>query len=83
MFPTLLDGDHVLVNRLAYMFHKPKVGDGVALKDPRDGKVLIKRITKIENQHYFVIGDNKHYSTDSREFGMIRRSEIIGKIIGY
>jgi signal peptidase I len=31
---------------------------------------------------YFVMGDNRSNSCDSREFGPIRRSEIIGKVIG-
>ncbi|MBN17941.1 MAG: signal peptidase I [Chloroflexi bacterium] len=30
---------------------------------------------------YFVIGDNHNYSTDSRHFGPIKYSEIIGKVI--
>ena len=51
------------------------------MHDPRDDKVLIKRITKIEDKSYFVQGDNKNASTDSRVFGMIRRSAIIGKVI--
>jgi|SRR5579885_1532557 len=81
MRPTLQTGDVILVNRLTYVFRKPKTGDIVALKDPRDGKILIKRIAKIETNHYFVLGDNPDYSTDSREFGMIGGREIIGRVI--
>lgn len=81
MLPAFRDGDIVLVNRLAYVFNKPQIGDVVAVKDPRDKKVLIKRIEKIVNRSYFVIGDNKLHSTDSREFGMIGKNLIIGKVI--
>lgn len=81
MSPTLKPGQVVLVNRLAYLFHKPQREDIVAVKDPRDKKVLIKRITKISNDKYFIQGDNKKYSTDSRVFGMIRKQNILGKVI--
>jgi len=81
MLPVLKNGQTVLVNRLSYLLSKPKINDIVAMHDPRDDKVLIKRITKIEDKSYFVQGDNKNASTDSRVFGMIRRSAIIGKVI--
>lgn len=50
-------------------------------RDPRDGKTIIKRIIKIENNRYFVEGDNKAASTDSRDFGMIDKDNIIGKVV--
>jgi nickel-type superoxide dismutase maturation protease len=81
MSPTLHSGQTILVNRLRYWFTIPKVNDIVAVNDPRDGKVLIKRITKIEGKGYFVEGDNKKASTDSRVFGMIERRDIVGKVI--
>ena len=81
MSPTLNHGDEVLVNRLSFLFFKPKIGQVIALRDPRDKKVLIKRISKIQAKKYFVEGDNKQNSTDSRKFGMIEKSDIIGKII--
>ena len=81
MTPTFSAGDVVLVNRMAYMFKKPQKGHLVALRDPREGKILIKRITKVAEERYFVQGDNKNSSTDSRVFGMIERSDIIGKVI--
>lgn len=81
MAPTYRDGDVLLVNRLAYWLGKPKRGDIIAVKDPRDKKVLIKRIEKIAGQKFFVVGDNKSHSTDSREFGMIDKHDIIGKVL--
>jgi|ERR1700722_5282809 len=81
MIPTLKAGDMVLVNKIAYWFSSPKKNNIIAFRDPRDGKTLIKRITKIEGESYFVQGDNKNLSTDSRVFGMIRRSDILGKVI--
>jgi nickel-type superoxide dismutase maturation protease len=81
MIPTFRDGDVLLVNRLAYWFRRPQKGEVIALQDPRDGKTLIKRIKKIEKDTYFVLGDNKLHSTDSREFGMIGKNLIIGKVL--
>lgn len=79
MLPTLNAGSTVLVYK--YFFSKPKTGDIVAVRDPRDGKTIIKRIIKIENNRYFVKGDNKKASTDSRNFGLIDKDNIIGKVV--
>ena len=81
MIPTLQQGDSILVNRMSYLFRSPNIDDIIALYDPRDRKILIKRIIKIEKGKYFVEGDNKNSSTDSRVFGMIGRVDIIGKIV--
>lgn len=81
MAPTLSSGEIILVNRLAYLFTNPKSSDVVAVRDPRDNKILIKRITKKERTKYFVQGDNKLASTDSRVFGWIEKRDIIGQVI--
>ena len=78
MMPSLKPGDRVLV---WCSFFRLKRGDLVAIHDPRDQKVIIKRIYSIKNGQYDVRGDNNLHSTDSRNFGMIRKTAIIGKII--
>lgn len=82
MLPAFKSGDLVLVNRLAYFFGLPKVGDLVILKRQ---KYIIKRIAKInpsaDGKKIFVVGDNKKESTDSRNFGWINKKEIIGKVM--
>ena len=78
MEPAFKAGDTVLVNRLSYFLGKPKVGDAVVLKRE---KFIIKRIAKINKDRFFVVGDNKEESADSREFGWISKKDILGKVI--
>ena len=81
MSPTFKEHEIVLVNRLAFLLRSPKVNEIIILKDPRTKREIIKRVTKIRKNMYFVEGDNKKESTDSRIFGEIPRSAIIGKVL--
>ncbi len=83
MEPALLNGGIVFVSSIPYLFSKPKVGDIVAFKI--DNKVLIKRIMKINpspssGEKYFVKGDNKSDSLDSKSIGLINKKDILGKV---
>lgn len=78
MYPTFKSGDAVLINKLAYFFGIPKIGDIVVLKRQ---KYIIKRIVKVKGRKVFIIGDNKKESTDSRNFGWVEKKEIVGKVI--
>lgn len=80
MEPTIRSGQTVLVSWIPYLFSKPKLEDVIALWE-RDEKVLIKRISKIDKDEYFVKGDNKIDSLDSKDFGWIGRKKIVGKVI--
>jgi nickel-type superoxide dismutase maturation protease len=79
MTPTIKNGDTVLVSCIFYLFINPKINDIVAFKD-KNGQVLIKRIIGIQNNKYYLYGDNKQDSYDSRSFGFIMRSQILGKM---
>ncbi len=79
MLPTLKPGQDVLCFNWAYIFSKPKKGDIVVIR--HQGKEIIKRIQKVHDREYFVEGDNKEESVDSRNFGPIEKQEIIGKVI--
>lgn len=81
MQPDYQKGDMVLVNKLAYVFKPPKINEAIILKNPKDKVFIIKRINKIKNNKYFVLGDNSKESTDSRSFGWISKKEIVGKVI--
>ena len=89
MEDTLLIGDRVLVDRITWRFSQPARGDIVVFHPPFDGPVLIKRIIglpwalqepfKVPAGSYFVMGDNRTDSGDSREFGPIKRAQFVGR----
>ncbi|MFA6095844.1 MAG: signal peptidase I [Candidatus Paceibacterota bacterium] len=128
MAPTLLDGDFVFVNKLAYVGDlKPErtdvvvviprvlpqkvvkrviglpgerfeiISEKIVIKDSRtDSGVTLdepylefpntpeigKVKTNIDPGEYFLLGDNRRVSIDSRELGMVDRWDIVGEVIG-
>lgn len=51
MEPTLEQGDHILVNRLAYQFGSPTRGDIVVFAYPKDtSRTFVKRVIAIEGE---------------------------------
>lgn len=84
MEPAYRAGDRLLVNRLAYATSPPQVGDVIVLRDPEHrSRLLLKRVAEPWSERpgsrVFVLGDNAGQSRDSRHFGAIKRSLIIGK----
>ncbi len=118
MFPTLMQGDRLIVSRLSYFVGEPARGDIIVFQYPYgperdfvkriiglpgetiaiqngqvfiDGKPLppedyvknkssdtIAPITLGEDE-YFVMGDNRSGSSDSRSWGPLQSHFIIGK----
>lgn len=91
MAPTLLPGERLLFDRLAYTRDRPKIGDIVLVTHPlRPALRMVKRLTGVPGDsvdgerllgrgEYWVLGDNEDASTDSREFGAVRRSDLLGR----
>jgi signal peptidase I len=120
MAPTLEDQDRLIVNKVAYRLHDPRVGDIVMLLYPEDPeKSFVKRIVAepgdtirsvdgrvfrndvplpddfipedyrmtdnwgpeiVRPGYYFVIGDHRNNSSDSRSWGQVPKKYIIGKV---
>jgi signal peptidase I len=135
MQPTLWAGNHLLINRVAYLLADPQPGE-IAVFDAPDAKeeLLIKRVigvpgdtieiqvqtvfnptTGLEERNvlvmrngvvldepyfvnrpcnncrdrvwtlgedeYFLMGDNRNHSNDSRAFGPVHREAIVGRAI--
>lgn len=79
MEPTLRNGTTVLVSSIPLLFSKPTVSDIVIFQ--QKGEVFIKRVQKVEEDKYFLVGDNEYDSMDSRKIGWVTRNDIIGKVI--
>ncbi len=80
MEPVIKNNDIIFVSFVPYLFKNPQINDIVAFENKK-GEILVKRITKIYNKRIFVEGDNKKDSLDSRQFGLISKKEILGKVI--
>ena len=82
MEPWAKNGDFIIIDRLSYLFFKPRVGHVVVLRHPKKHNLLIiKRIVKKEGDRYWVKGDSSLKSTDSRHFGWVGKEYIVGKVI--
>lgn len=80
MLPTLRPGQDVLA---WCWFNKYKTGDIVIVHRAkrRVQSEIVKRVQNVKNGKVYLIGDNTEESTDSRNFGAVKKSEIIGKVI--
>lgn len=76
MYPTIEPGTFVL----AASFKKPDCGDLVVFKEPGDGPFAIKRVIFINNGRYWVEGDNKSRSIDSRNYGWLAKKAKVYKV---
>lgn len=84
MSPTLSENSEILISTNKKHINNLKIGDILYLQHPLQHNThIVKRLTAIKKnaQHYFVTGDNPNYSTDSRHFGPIAPTIIIGKVV--
>ncbi|MEE9414553.1 MAG: nickel-type superoxide dismutase maturation protease [Acidimicrobiales bacterium] len=80
MLPTYAPGDRLLTLRRSRAFRS---GDVVVVRDPRDPHhELIKRVDRVfPNGSLYLLGDNPQHSTDSRVFGPVQSSNVIGRVV--
>jgi len=83
MMPLINHGYWILIN-LNIDADDLRLNEIILLEDPTNKELLIKRIDSINiktEKEFYVLGDNKADSYDSRKFGYIKKESIIGKAV--
>lgn len=75
MLPALVPGSLVVARRNKV----PVQGDIVIAR--ATGREVVKRVTSVTADGVFLIGDNLSKSTDSRQYGKVKKSDILGVVI--
>ena len=97
MAPTFENGNYLIIDELTYnVIREPQKGEVIVFRYPLDpSKFFIKRIVglpgedvtvdgrewKLNESEYFVMGDNRLQSLDSRTFGALPRDHITGRAL--
>lgn len=76
MTPRYTHGKIVFASKLK----QPKVGDVVIAKHHR--VEIMKRVSQLEEDKVYLLGDNPEESTDSRHFGWLPIKSILGVVVG-
>lgn len=82
MIPTLAPGDRVLVARRLVRTSPARLepGDLVVFRDPElASRLLVKRIDALDRAGLVVRGDNAAASRDSRQFGVVTHTLVLGR----
>jgi nickel-type superoxide dismutase maturation protease len=72
----------VLVDPTAFRQCMPNPGDLVVAQHPqRPDLRLIKWVVYVEKDHCFLKGLNPAASTDSRDFGLVTKNQLVGRVL--
>jgi signal peptidase I len=72
-------GDSVEIRGGMVFVNGKQLAEPYVIEDYRDNVSMAPRT--IERDHYFVLGDHRNSSNDSRNWGTVPRSEIYGKAV--
>jgi signal peptidase I len=96
MDPTLQNRQLLLVDLLSLRYSPPKENEIVIVNYAGDSSFrFVKRVIAtpgdtveyngqnivLGDDQYFIEGDNRDHSTDSRTYGPIKKSQIIGRVL--
>ena len=76
MAPAFLPGRLVFAWRL----RKPRIGDVVIVRHHH--LELIKRVSQLDDDRVYLLGDNPVESTDSRHYGWLPMASVLGVVVG-
>ena len=77
MEPTMRNGDWWLVR----LGQRVSPGDVALLRHPlRRDLLVVKRVRRADVDGWWVEGDNPDFSDDSRSFGAVAPSDIVGRL---
>lgn len=81
MASALRPGDFVVVD-IRRRRRPPRPGQVVLARDPRDAsRTIVKRVVRTDlHGGAWLLGDNADWSTDSRVFGAVPASAIVGRV---
>lgn len=94
MDPTFYNGDYLIVDEFSYHFRAPDKNEVIVFRYPEDpSKFFIKRVIGLPGEtvyyngnqiilgerQYFVVGDNRAVSSDSRLWGPLDERYVVGR----
>jgi nickel-type superoxide dismutase maturation protease len=78
MRPSFEPGDRLLYVRV----RRALPGQVVVVRDPANpGRLLVKRVRSVSGTGIDLRGDNEDASTDSRSFGLVPATSVLGRAV--
>jgi len=80
-----LPGDKIEIKDGSYKIFNIENPDGFSLDEsaylPKGMKTSGELVVTLKNNEYFVMGDNRPFSSDSRVWGVVPDDDIIGEVL--